>query len=144
MIISFTGVTLIDITDSGDHNPRGYSHEYRQAQNLNSLTQTLSMRTQLLDVTVRALEEQDLSDYAFGVSHSGMHTVWEISFSSEIDAWKLDDSDVYYAEHDVHHVPAEPGLDETIKYYNNIMVCYGEGKNIYFNKTDMSLDGAIV
>jgi hypothetical protein len=141
MLNTYVGFTLIDITDSGDNNPKGYSHPYKQSQNLNSLTQTLAMRTQLLDVQVKVLPKQDLSDYDFGDAYSGTHTVWEVRFSSDIEAWKLYKDEFYYALHDVNNVPVATRLNETIESDDNAMICYGNTKNMYFAKTYVTSDG---
>lgn len=141
MINTYVGFTLIDITDSGDNNPKGYSHPYKQSQNLNSLTQTLAMRTQLLDVEVRVLLKQDLSNYDFGDVYSGLHTVWEVSFASDIEAWRLNKDEFYYALYDVNNVPVATGLNETIESENNAMICYGKRKNMYFDKLCITSDG---
>ena len=138
MIKTYVGFTLIDITDSGDNNPKGYSHPYKQSQNLNSLTQTLAMRTQLLDVEVRVLLKQDLSNYDFGDTYSGTHTVWEVTFSSDIEAWRFNKDEFYYALHDVNNVPVATKLNETIQSDDNAMICYGNTKNIYFDKIFVS------
>ena len=58
--------TLVDITDTGVNNPKGSTMEFRQAQNLNSLTQVLSMRTQPLHVTVTKIDNASMSEYDFG------------------------------------------------------------------------------
>ena len=55
--------TLVDITDTGVNNPRGSTIEFRQSQNLNSLMQVLSMRTQPLHVTVTKFENTPMSEY---------------------------------------------------------------------------------
>jgi len=141
MLNTYVGFTLIDITDSGDNNPKGYSHPYKQSQNLNSLTQTLAMRTQLLDVHVQVLPKQDLSDYDFGDAYAGTHTVWEVTFSSDIEAWKLYEDEFYYALHDVNNVPVATRLNETIESDDNAMICYGNTKNMYFAKTYVTSDG---
>ena len=53
--------TLVDITDTNESNPKGGTKTYKQAQNLNSLIQCLSMRSQPLYPKVSVLTDQDLN-----------------------------------------------------------------------------------
>lgn len=125
--------TLVDITDTANTNPKGNTNSYRQAQNLNSLIQALSLRSQLVLSSVSELKNQDLSDYDFGNSFSGVHTVWVFKFASEkANIWAKEDNPVFFAEQDTNIVPIHLGLDETAlisDYFNSLN---SETKNIYF------------
>jgi hypothetical protein len=124
--------TLVDITDTNENNPKGGTKTYKQAQNLNSLVQSLSMRSQPLHPKVSALVKQDLNDYDFGVEFTGTATVWRMTFSCEIEnAWQNDTDRVYFAMLDLDNVPIYTGLDESINIYEQKLISHGRYKNIY-------------
>jgi hypothetical protein len=129
----FTATTLVDISDTGYNNPKGMLKEYKQAQNLNTLIQILSLRTQLVLSGVHILYDQNLSKYNFGSAYTGNHTVWTFKFASERpDIWNKDNDPLYYAMRDCDNVPIHSGLDETIitsPYFNTLS---NSLRNIYF------------
>ena len=128
--------TIVDITDSGDSNPKGNSKTYRQSQNTNTLIQVLSMRTQLVLSSVTKLTSQDLADYDFGTNYIGTGTVWQLKFASEHDrTWQRDSDPVYWATTDCLGVPVNNSLDEThntIAYFETVNA---ESKNLYFTSS---------
>jgi hypothetical protein len=100
--------TLIDITDTGNTNPSGNSISHLQSQNLNSIIQALSMRTQLLDIKVDILVKEA--------------TVWKLEFSVEtVDVWLHGQDPVGLAMQDLNNVPIELGLDESKKIISPIV-----------------------
>jgi len=124
--------TLVDITDTNESNPKGGTKTYKQAQNLNSLIQCLSMRSQPLYPKVSVLTDQDLNDYDFGMEFTGTATVWHMRFTCEIEnAWQRNDDRVYYAILDVDNVPIYSGLNESINVYEQKLITRGRAKNIY-------------
>jgi|GEM_PF-3235787 hypothetical protein len=124
--------TLVDITDTNESNPKGGTKTYKQAQNLNSLIQCLSMRSQPLYPKVSVLTDQDLNDYDFGMEFTGTATVWHMRFTCEIEnAWQRNDDRVYYAILDVDNVPIYSGLNESINVYEQKLISRGRAKNIY-------------
>ena len=78
----YTAYSLVDITDTGDSDPKGNTVSFQQAQNLNSLIQALSLRTQLVLSSITS-SDVDLSDYEFGSLFTGTHKVWVFKFASE-------------------------------------------------------------
>jgi hypothetical protein len=124
--------TLVDITDTNESNPKGGTKTYKQAQNLNSLIQCLSMRSQPLYPKVSVLTDQDLNDYDFGMEFTRTATVWHMRFTCEIEnAWQRNDDRVYYAILDVDNVPIYSGLNESINVYEQKLISRGRAKNIY-------------
>ena len=124
--------TLVDITDTNESNPKGGTKTYKQAQNLNSLIQCLSMRSQPLYPKVSVLTDQDLNDYDFGMEFTGTATVWHMRFTCEIEnAWQRNDDRVYYAILDVDNVPIYSGLNESINVFEQKLISRGRAKNIY-------------
>jgi hypothetical protein len=124
--------TLVDITDTNESNPKGGTLPYKQAQNLSSIVQCLSMRSQPLYPKVSVLQDQDLSDYDFGLQYTGLATVWRMYFTCEIEnAWQHENDRVYFAMSDIDNVPIYIGLDESIHIYEQTLIASGRSKNIY-------------
>ena len=97
----YTAFSLVDITDSGDSDPKGNTVSFQQAQNLNSLIQALSLRTQLVLSSITN-SSTTLDDYEFGSLFSGEHTVWVFKFATEtVDIFAKDDDKMYFAHEDV-------------------------------------------
>lgn len=125
--------TLIDITDTGYRNPKGSTVEYRQAQNLNTIIQILSMRTQLVISSVAKLDNQDLSQYNFGSNYNGSHSVWQLKFASEhANVWEKDGDKLYYAAHDCSNAPIHIGLTETVNTPNRFITDDNVDLNLYY------------
>ena len=128
----YTAVTLVDITDSGNSDPKNNTLPFRQAQNLNTLIQVLSLRTQLVLSSVDTITA-DISDYTFGTNYSGEHAIWIFKFACEtLDVYTKGDDNLYFAKDDVDNVPVHLGLSETA----NITAMFNSKstteKNIYF------------
>lgn len=129
--------TLVDITDTAYSNPKGNTKEYRQAQNLNTLIQLLSLRTQLVISSVRKSDSADLSKYNFGTDYSGNQTLWVLKFASEKPyAWRSNEDNLYFANLDCDNVPVNIDLDESTNIKNFFQVYDPVFKNIYFEHSD--------
>lgn len=126
--------TLVDITDTGVNNPKGSTIEFRQAQNLNSLIQVLSMRTQPLYLTVTKLDNVSMSDYAFGSQYKDTHSVWKMTFATDAqDAYRSLDGEYTHLINDCNNVPIHTDLTETIKLIPSSLSTKNDViKNIYF------------
>ncbi len=133
----FWAYTLVDITDTGYSNPKGNTKPFRQAQNLNTLIQILSLRTQLVISSVKILENQNLSNYNFGTNYTGSHTVWQFKFASEkSDSWQNGTDTTYFAKADCHGVPVNTSLDETVAPGDIFDVSSSDTLNIYFESSE--------
>lgn len=132
-VSEYIGYTLVDITDTGMKDPRGFTKEYKQAQNLYTLVQVLSMRANIYDVHVDRLDNQNIDDYKFGSKHAGKHTIWKISFKSDTPyAWDRSASKMFYAYSDCHLVPVHRGLDETYEPEDSFITTMYSSRNLYF------------
>jgi len=132
----FTAYTLVDITDTADSNPKGNTVTYRQAQNLNSLIQALSLRTQLVLSSVSSIVE-NTSGYAFGTDFTGTQSIWIFKFASEApDTYANGDNQMYFASDDTHGVPIHNQLDESATISNIFDAKSDSSKNIYFTFSD--------
>lgn len=137
MTEKYTAYTLVDITKSNITNYRSNdTHGYNQQQNLNTLIQSIGMRSQPLDITVAVLETQDIAKYSFGSAYSGLHTVWKFDFVVEHNnVFTNNDDDIYFLKQDCNRVAFTPYLDETVNFLNNVFdTNTSEYLNIYFIK----------
>lgn len=126
--------TLIDVTNTGDTNPKGNSKEYRQQQNLQTFIQSLSMRTQVFiqDVDCNEITAKKLK---FGKDFSGKLKHWKISFYPDAtDPWKHNDDDFFHLYSDLRGSPVYTELDE-IEDVKDCIQFTGSGKNTYINKS---------
>lgn len=128
----YTAVTLVDITDSGNSDPKNSTPSFRQAQNLNTLIQVLSLRTQLVLSSVDTITA-DLSDYDFGTNYSGEHAIWIFKFACEtLDVYTKGNDNLYFAKDDADNVPIHLGLSETVDMPAMFNSKSTAEKNIYF------------
>jgi hypothetical protein len=118
--------TLIDITDSSA----------LQRQNLNTLTQTISLRANPLNIRVHMMGNQDMSDYDFGENFGGKHNVWLLSFTVEqSDVFKNKNGELGGLEDDLHQVPIIAELLESATITPEIFDTKNQlTKNTYFNR----------
>ena len=132
----YTAYSLVDITDSGNSDPKGNSVSFQQAQNLNSLIQALSLRTQLVLSSITSSSTL-LDDYEFGSLFSGEHTLWIFKFATEtLDVFAKEEDKMYFAHQDVHGVPIHTGLDEYASIESFFNTASDINKNIYFKTSD--------
>ena len=132
----YTAYSLVDITDSGNSDPKGNSVSFQQAQNLNSLIQALSLRTQLVLSSINSSSTQ-LDDFEFGSLYTGEHTVWVFKFATEtVDVFAKEEDKMYFAHEDVHGVPIHDGLTETASIESFFNTTSDINKNIYFKTSD--------
>ena len=132
----FVACTLVDITNTGVTNRSPDLIAHHQEQNLNTLLQVLSLRTQLSDYTVVKLEAQDLANYEFGSNYTGsIQDVWKFTFSVEtVDIWSDGTDATYHAAVDCDRVPVYTGLLETALIEPFFSAIDSRTKNIQFIK----------
>ena len=124
----FTVYTLIDVTDSGIIT--GSGKEYKQAQNLSVLLQTIGLRCQPFISSVMKLVGQDLSNYEFGTAHVGNHSIWVVKFATEFSS----QTSVEGLGQDINAVPIFNNLDESTT-IGSIFDCVSlDDKNTYIIK----------
>ena len=99
--------------------------------NLNTLRQTMELRTQ---VTItggpKRCTNQVMEEYAFGVNHGNVQTLWKMEFEYE-------QSEVFGLNYealarDLDFVPVEYELEETAIFMKPCFITSNEQKNIYF------------
>ena len=107
---SFSAYTLVDITNTNETKNTNNNLKFLQQQNLNTLIQTIGLRSQPLEPSVSVLMAQDVVKYGFGKQYQGLHTVWKMKFSIE-HGQVLDDMDTLLQ--DCNGIPIYIGLEET-------------------------------
>lgn len=110
----YTIYTLVDTTDSGVYNPKSNPIGFKQAQNLNTMMQLISLRTQPLLSSVSEIKNADVSEFNFGNDFTGLHSVWIIKFASSTEkAWFKDDDYTHWLRHDFNKTPVYGNLNNT-------------------------------
>lgn len=135
MIQQFTAYTLVDITETNVFNSRtSDTKSYNQQQNLNTLIQLISMRSQPINIYVTALSAQDLVNFSFGKQFSGLHNVWKLNFASEhTDVYKHNEDSVYFLKEDSDGAAFVSKLDETVKFKRSTFETKNKNSiNLYF------------
>lgn len=133
-MIWFEAFTMVDITNSKES--KIFNSQYKQQQNLNTLVNTISLRSQPIDPKVIIKMAQSMDDYKFGRLYEGVHTVWCLSFSIEhsgvYDKYKKDD--LYFLKNDSDGVAIINNLEETIDVNSNCFETLDARiSNLYFN-----------
>jgi len=133
----YTVYTLIDITDSGVDSPKVNAKGFFQAQNLNTFIQSISLRSQPVLSSVAKLDAEDVSNYEFGSTFTGLHDIWVLKFASETaDAWKKENNSVYMLSEDFNTTPVHDSLDETAIINPVLIDTKTVNKNTYFKYSE--------
>ena len=107
---NYVAYTLIDITNTNETKIARNKLHFFQQQNLNTLIQTIGLRSQPLDVEVLPLMAQDVVNFGFGKQYHGLHTVWKLQFSIE-HGGAIQNMDQLLT--DCNGIPVYTGLEET-------------------------------
>ena len=124
--------TLVDITNTGvirfiDSAEGKFLRN--QQRNWETLVQSISMRAQPIFLESPTLKNiNDLSDYNFGEGISGPVNVWSFRFGSE----HTDIYSVKTLEDELHNVPINTKLCESIKFHTPVFDTKTRNKNTYF------------
>tara|TARA_X000001036_G_scaffold142618_1_gene135489 strand:+ start:1568 stop:1972 length:405 start_codon:yes stop_codon:yes gene_type:complete len=109
-MLSFVAYTLVDISNTNESRHDRNKIKFFQQQNLNTLIQTIGLRSQPLESSISVLMAQDIVDYGFGKQYHGLHTVWQLVFS--IEHYEVLD-DMTTLLQDCNGIPIYTGLEET-------------------------------
>ena len=107
---NYTAYTLVDITNTNESKHDKNKLRFFQQQNLNTLIQTIGLRSQPLEPMVEVIMAQDIVNLGFGKQYHGLHTVWKMHFSIE-HGGAIENMDTLLA--DCHGIPIYTGLEET-------------------------------
>ena len=73
----YSAYTLIDITNTNVNQYKDQIVQSNQQQNMNTLVQSIGLRSQPIDPEVSILMTQDIANYECGSAYKGLHTVWK-------------------------------------------------------------------
>ena len=112
----YSAFTLVDITNTNINQSRNFIVQSNQQQNLNTLIQSVGLRSQPINPEVSALMTQDIVDYEFGIAYKGLHTVWRLDFSIEHnDVFNKNNNKTFHLLNDCDGVAIYTKLEETIE-----------------------------
>lgn len=112
----FTIQTLVDITETKQvKKEQGREEAYHEQQNFLMLMQSVSMRANPLNIKGPTKQTIDVSEYGFGSTMKGEHSVWTVKFSIEYEGAYTDNegNEVGYLIDDLNFVPVTVNLTET-------------------------------
>ena len=113
-MLNYTAYTLVDITNTNEHKNKPNRYKFLQQQNLNTLIQTIGLRSQPLEPQVEQLLAQDIVQYGFGKQYKGLHTVWRLNFSIEhSNVFANNQNKTHYLKKDSDGVAIYTKLEET-------------------------------
>ena len=111
--MNYTAFSLVDISHT-NVNRSDDTLKFNQQQNLNTLIQSIGLRSQPIQPIVSVLMTQDIVNYDFGKQYQGLHTVWRLDFSSEHNkVYKNFSNEFYYLNNDCDGVAIYTNLEET-------------------------------
>jgi hypothetical protein len=113
-MLNYTAYTLVDITNTNENKIAKNKGAFLQQQNLNTLIQTIGIRSQPLDTQVTVKMAQDIVKYEFGKRYQGLHTVWKFDFSIEhSEVFSYNNNKTYHLNKDADGVAIYTGLEES-------------------------------
>jgi len=113
-MMHYTAYTLVDITDTNGNKISKNTGAFLQQQNLNTLVQTIGIRSQPLEPKVTVKMAQDVVNYGFGKRYQGLHTVWQLDFSIEhTEVFSYNNNKTYHLYKDADGVAIYTGLEES-------------------------------
>ena len=113
-MLNYTAYTLVDITNTNELKNKPNRYKFLQQQNLNTLIQTIGLRSQPLEPQVETLLAQDIVQYGFGKQYQGLHTVWRLNFSIEhSNVFDNNQNKTHYLKKDSDGVAIYTKLEET-------------------------------
>lgn len=128
-LYTYYGFTLVDITSSTVHTEK----QRNQQRNWETISQLLSLRTQLIKFEQMGSIIADVSNYHFGINYTGHQKIWLFKFVVEYEDVYSTTNDRYGAlKEDFAITPIILGLDETAKCPLPLFYPSGQYKNIYF------------
>ena len=137
-MIQFTAFTLVDITNTQKYvNNSDNTCMFLQQQNLNTLIQTISLRSQPMNPKVNTILAQDIANYEFGNGYKGLHTVWRLDFSIEhSNVFANNDDKTFYLKNDSDGVAIYTKLEETAEINSKVFETINKKLvNLYFKFT---------
>ena len=111
---NYVAYTLVDISNTNESKIQRNKLHFFQQQNLNTLVQTIGLRSQPLEPSVSVLLAQDIVNFGFGKQYQGLHTVWKLNFSTEHnDVYNKQGNKTFHLLNDCDGVAVYTNLEET-------------------------------
>jgi hypothetical protein len=115
-VFHYSAYTLIDITNTNVNQYKDQIIQSNQQQNLNTLIQSIGLRSQPINPEVSVLMAQDIANYEFGSAYKGLHTVWKLNFSTEHnDVYNKQGNKAFHLINDCDGVAIYTKLEETVE-----------------------------
>ena len=127
---NYIAYTLVDITNTNESKFDRNKIKFFQQQNLNTLIQTIGLRSQPMHSKVELEMAQDIVNLGFGKQYQGLHTVWKLQFSIE-HGGAIENMDQLLA--DCNGIPIYTGLEETAEIASKCFETIGP-VNVCFKK----------
>ena len=105
---NYVAYTLVDITNTKENKIERDKFKFFQQQNLNTLIQTIGLRSQPLEPCISLLMAQDVANLGFGKEYKGLHSVWKMQFSIEHGGVSMEN-----LLNDCNGIPIYTSLEET-------------------------------
>ena len=107
---NYIAYTLVDISNTNESKFDRNKIKFFQQQNLNTLIQTIGLRSQPMNSKVELEMAQDIAHLGFGKQYQGLHTVWKMQFSIEHGGAIENMNNLLK---DCNGIPVYTGLEET-------------------------------
>ena len=127
---NYIAYTLVDITNTNESKFDRNKIKFFQQQNLNTLIQTIGLRSQPMHSKVELEMAQDIVNLGFGKQYQGLHTVWKLQFSIE-HGGAIENMEQLLA--DCNGIPVYTGLEETAEITSKCFETIGP-VNVCFKK----------
>ena len=127
---NYIAYTLVDISNTNESKLDRNKIKFFQQQNLNTLVQTIGLRSQPMHSKVELQMAQDVANLGFGKQYQGLHTVWKLQFSIE-HGGAIENMNNLLA--DCNGIPIYTGLEETAEISSKCFETVGP-VNVCFKK----------
>lgn len=125
--------TLVDITETNARRVSSNNKEFQQQQNFLTVLQTIGLRVNPTYVSAPAVIKEIPNKLGLGKEYKTKQNVWEFIFDIDYESAL----DIETLDNDFNLIPFISGLDETIKFENDVFLPQNQAKNnIIFNIID--------
>ena len=129
----FTLYTLVDITETNARRVSSNNKEFQQQQNFLTVLQTIGLRVNPTYVGAPVVVKETPSKLGLGKEYKTKQNVWEFTFDIDYE----NALDIQTLQNDFNLIPFISGLDETLKFENDVFLSQNQAKtNILFVISD--------
>lgn len=121
-------ITLVDVTETREKRD-GDTKKYSQQANLNTLINSATLRTNLRPVSIEQ-KHGGIAQLELGKKYKDRQKYWIVTLESEREDFGVDQ---FMLQHDFDLVPITTGLNESVKFPENVFETKDEDyKNVSF------------